>query len=311
VTRALKGLGNTVTVVERDGRFEETLQDIADSVVITDLEWLDLRQKLVGQKFDVVLAGDVLEHCSRPELVLLQFHDLLTPDGYLVISLPNIAHADVRLALLTGKFNYRPTGLLDRTHLRFFTRETITTFLEDNDFDVAQVFASTAAIGTTEFGPPPSTVPAEAISFVQSDRDATVYQYIVKAVPRALANRAPDPVLTTEVEGEQHLLGKLSLYEEYVNRMTWWSSGGHHAELEAARAQLREQTVALLEARDHAIGVSAELGVLRHRVKTTQDQIDSLVHQLNVIHQSRTWRIGRFMLLPLRILRKIVRVVIR
>ena len=77
VTKALKALNNTVTAVERDGRFKECLMELADEVVITDLDWLDLRERLLGKRFDVVLAGDVLEHCSHPELVLLQLHDLL------------------------------------------------------------------------------------------------------------------------------------------------------------------------------------------------------------------------------------------
>ena len=92
VTKALKSLNNVVTAVERDARFSENLSEIADEVIITDLDWLDLRERLSGKKFEVVLAGDVLEHCSKPELVLLQIHDLLTPDGYVVISLPNVAH---------------------------------------------------------------------------------------------------------------------------------------------------------------------------------------------------------------------------
>lgn len=153
VTRALKQLGNEVTAIERDGRFAELLSSIADAVHITDLDWLDLRTLLEGQTFDVVLAGDVLEHCSRPDLVLLQCHHLLRPDGCVVVSLPNVAHADVRLALLTGKFEYRPTGLLDQTHLRFFTRETIERFVSGCGFAVESCFASTAPLGGTEFGP--------------------------------------------------------------------------------------------------------------------------------------------------------------
>ena len=64
VTKALKELGNSVTSVERDGRFAEDLSIFADEVIITDLDWLDLRDRLAGKKFDVVLAGDVLEHFS-------------------------------------------------------------------------------------------------------------------------------------------------------------------------------------------------------------------------------------------------------
>jgi hypothetical protein len=325
-----------VTAVERDGRFEKTLAEIADAVLITDLDWLDLRQKLQNEKFDVVLAGDVLEHCRQPELVLLQLHDLLKPNGYVVISLPNIAHGDVRLALLTGKFEYRPTGLLDSTHIRFFTRDTITTFLHQNEFDVAEIFASTAPIGTTEFGQPHTSVPREAISFVQQDRDAQVYQYIVKATPRALRNSSVDNKLSNAIHAEENLLAKLSLFEEYVGRMTFSAAPSAQAELANAQAEVetlraslasaqaeltnvqavaqtekRQLQVQLLEAKDYAIGASAELGVLRFRYEESQKLVDSLVHQLNLIHGSRTWKIGRFVLLPLRAVRKLVRMILR
>ena len=339
VTKALKSRHNTVTAVERDGRFEATLAAVADSVLITDLDWLDLRQKLSGQTFDVVLAGDVLEHCQRPELVLLQLHDLLADDGYVVISLPNIAHADVRLALLTGKFEYRPTGLLDQTHVRFFTRDTITSFLNQNDFDVAEVFASTAALGTTEFGAPSPSIPREAIAFVQEDRDSQVYQYIVRAVPRSRRTNAVDEQLSNEIQSHDNLLAKLSLYEEYVGQMNSASITSLESQLEAVRAELERakaeaqqanaeaqqanaeaqqaktelnnQRVKVLEARDHAIGASAELGVMRYRYSESQKLVDSLVHQLNLLHGSRTWRIGRFVLLPLRAVRKVLRLILR
>jgi 2-polyprenyl-3-methyl-5-hydroxy-6-metoxy-1,4-benzoquinol methylase len=339
VTKALKSLDNTVTAVERDGRFEETLTSIADAVLITDLDWLDLHQKLPNEKFDVVLAGDVLEHCRQPELVLLQFHDLLNPNGYVVISLPNIAHGDVRLALLTGKFEYRPTGLLDSTHIRFFTRDSITEFLHQNSFEIAEIFGSTASIGTTEFGQPHPSIPREAIAYVQQDRDAQVYQYIVKAVPRALRNSSTDNKLSNAINAEQNLLAKLSLYEEYVGRMTLTAAHSVQLELTAALAEIeslrtrlvsaqaevtsaqaevtsaqtesRELQMRLLEAKDFAIGTSAELGVLRFRYEESQKLVDSLVHQLNLIHGSRTWRIGRFVLLPLRAVRKLVRIILR
>jgi len=317
VTKALKSLDNTVTAVERDGRFESSLATIADSVLITDLDWLDLREKLSGQKFDVVLAGDVLEHCRQPELVLLQLHDLIADGGYVVISLPNIAHADVRLALLTGKFEYRPTGLLDQTHIRFFTRDTITNFLHQNDFEIAEIFGSTAPLGTTEFGAPSPKIPREAIAFVQEDRDAQVYQYVVKAIPRAHRQHHVDPKLSNEIQNQNNLLAKLSLYEEYVGQMSPTANYSLEAELERLtsellniKAQLLEQQVKVLESRDFAIGASTELGVMKHRYAESQKLVDSLVHQLNLLHGSRTWRIGRFVLLPLRAVRKVLRIIL-
>lgn len=341
VTKALKDLGNTVTAVERDGRFLENLRGIADDVHITDLDWLNLRELLGGRTFDVILAGDVLEHCSRPDLVLHQCHDLLSPGGSVVVSLPNIAHGDVRLALLTGRFEYRETGLLDRTHLRFFTRKSIEGFADSCGFDVTEIFGSTAPIGTTEFGVPDSSIPREAIEYVQSDRDHAVYQYVSRFVPRQDVPNVS--VSVTDSRSVETLLAELARTQEALTALRAAgerpSNEDRITELETqllaaqAEMQVRAQELStaigrieqgeatnsalvsenkslqiqVLAARDHAIGSAAELGELRHRLDIATQRIDSLVHQLNLMHSSRTWRIGRFVLLPLRAVRWVIR----
>jgi hypothetical protein len=269
-----------------------------------------------------------------------------------VISLPNIAHGDVRLALLRGEFNYRDTGLLDRTHIRFFTRSSIESFLQQNAFKLVEVFASTASIGTTEFGPPDAGIPIEAINFVQQDRDAIVYQYIVKATPVPTIKRdtfASPPQRTTDARVDQ-LFAEVCLYQEAVaqcNALNQQESdrvyqslqrvetlneqlltSQHETNLANIRAQEEEQKalrylhlmevtgvklteaqLAMLNARDHAIGAAAELGEIRYQHDIALREIDSLVHQLNLLRGSRTWRIGRFVLLPLRALRKALRLI--
>lgn len=316
VTKALKSLGNTVTAVERDGRFLPDLKSLADDAFVTDLDWLDLRDLLQGRRFDVILAGDVLEHCSRPDLVLLQCHDLLAPGGSVVVSLPNIAHADVRLSLLAGRFEYRTVGLLDNTHLRFFTRDTIVDFAVTNGFDVTEIFGSTAPIGGTEFGAPDPNIPREAIEYVQADRDHTVYQYVMRLVP-AVA-KPPFEIPAQADHSVEKLLTELAQTQEALGFLRSGMSVARVREVEdelsVLRGELAEHgesssreiadlTYRLMQARDHAIGASAELGVVRAMHARAQAQVDSLVDQLNLLHTSRTWRIGRFVLLPLRAVR--------
>lgn len=74
--------------------------------------------------FDVMICADVLEHVRHPDITLQHLLPLLTPEGYLIISLPNIAHWSVRISLLLGRFEYAANGILDRDHLRFFTRRS-------------------------------------------------------------------------------------------------------------------------------------------------------------------------------------------
>jgi methionine biosynthesis protein MetW len=75
--------------------------------------------------FDTVLFLDVLEHVSDPVELLSHARECLQPDGAVIISVPNVAHWTVRLKLLAGRFDYKPTGIMDATHLRWFTMNTI------------------------------------------------------------------------------------------------------------------------------------------------------------------------------------------
>jgi len=71
-----------------------------------------------------------LEHLRNPWRVLEETQQLLKSEGYIVVSIPNIAHGAIRLALLQGRFEYTELGILDNTHLRFFTRKTVEQLFE-------------------------------------------------------------------------------------------------------------------------------------------------------------------------------------
>jgi hypothetical protein len=115
--------------------------------------------------------------------VLRQARTLLAPGGYVVISIPNVAHGAVRLQLLQGRFDYRPTGLLDSTHIRFFTRDNLEVLLHDAGFAATDFLRTTAGLFETELGLTPDQVPADLVEQVLQDPDATTYQFVVRAVP--------------------------------------------------------------------------------------------------------------------------------
>ena len=91
-------------------------------MIVGDVEQLDLDAALEGQRFDFVLLLDVLEHLRDPLAVLERLRDRVAPGGRVIASIPNVTHGAVRLSLMSGAFTYTETGLLDRTHLRFFDR---------------------------------------------------------------------------------------------------------------------------------------------------------------------------------------------
>jgi 2-polyprenyl-3-methyl-5-hydroxy-6-metoxy-1,4-benzoquinol methylase len=92
--------------------------------------------RLMGKRFDRVLLMDVLEHLKSPERLLRECREILKEDGSVIVSLPNVANVSVRLMLLFGRFNYTDRGILDRTHLRFFTRRTARRLLADAGFRI-------------------------------------------------------------------------------------------------------------------------------------------------------------------------------
>jgi len=92
--------------------------------------------RLEGKRFDRVLLLDVLEHLRSPERILDECHRVLKPEGRIIVSLPNVANIAVRLALFAGRFDYQERGILDRTHLRFFTRKTARRLLESAGYAI-------------------------------------------------------------------------------------------------------------------------------------------------------------------------------
>jgi methionine biosynthesis protein MetW len=105
-------------------------------------------EKTVGQlgKFDVVLFADVLEHLPDPAAALRLAHRVLEAGGIVVASVPNIAHWSVRWDLLRGRFDYQPCGIMDATHLRWFTESSIRALFEATGYRVDRIRPS-AGVG--------------------------------------------------------------------------------------------------------------------------------------------------------------------
>ena len=184
VTTALVAQGCTVVGVEYDEHAAKTAAEIAEEVLIVDLFQADnLTKALEDRQFDVVYCGDVLEHLPDPAGVLTAARRALRPGGTVVISLPNVAHVDVKLALLQGRFDYRDFGLLDATHLRFFTRASILGLLADAGLELAELRRVVRPPFDTEIDLDPGSVPADVLQAALQDPEAETYQFVVKAVP--------------------------------------------------------------------------------------------------------------------------------
>ena len=121
--RFLRASGNTVFGVTSSSTEAEQAAKVIAGVEVADLDAL-MELPFGGRRFDVVLLGDVLEHLKFPHTLLCLARGALKTEGRLYVSLPNVANVRVRLGLLCGNFRYEESGILDKTHLRFFTLVT-------------------------------------------------------------------------------------------------------------------------------------------------------------------------------------------
>jgi SAM-dependent methyltransferase len=117
----LTARGWRVTALERDPAQAARARDKCEEVVVADIEGA---AGLIEGPFDAIVYGDVIEHLSDPLAALVALNRALGEGGVVIVSVPNVAHLWVRLMLLAGRFDYGDRGILDRTHLRFFTRRT-------------------------------------------------------------------------------------------------------------------------------------------------------------------------------------------
>ncbi|HSJ92228.1 MAG TPA: class I SAM-dependent methyltransferase, partial [Ilumatobacter sp.] len=137
--------------------------------------------ELVEGPFDVVVFGDVLEHLRDPSSALDAACRVLAEDGQIVVSIPNVAHADVRLMLLEGRWEYQEHGLLDETHLRFFTLEGLRRLLDRSGLVATEIDRVTIPMFATNLPVTPDLHAEPVRRFVSSDPEALTFQFIVAA----------------------------------------------------------------------------------------------------------------------------------
>ncbi|MDP1728725.1 MAG: class I SAM-dependent methyltransferase [archaeon] len=100
---------------------------------------LDISKDNVVGKYDIIILGDILEHLENPDKVLLSLKENLNDDGYIIISIPNIANIYPRLKILFGNFDYEEIGIFDKTHLRFFTRKSFKELIKNTGYKIEKL----------------------------------------------------------------------------------------------------------------------------------------------------------------------------
>ena len=199
LAEVLSERGCRVTGIELDPEAARRAEGNCERVIVGDVEHLDLGAELDEGSFDVVLFGDVLEHLKDPLNTLKRLKTFLSAEGCVVTSIPNVAHGSVRLALMQGRFRYRSLGLLDATHLRFFTRESVEQLFKDAGFLITELRRTTRGIFDTEIEVDIELVPDEVRRLVEGDPEASTYQFVLTAHRFGEAGmRAQDILLLSE-----------------------------------------------------------------------------------------------------------------
>lgn len=136
LTEKMAVAGADVVCVEIDGESGRLALPHAREVIQSNLEEVDFRRSDRVEAFDLCVAADILEHLVHPETTLSKVKIPLKPNGHLIVSLPNVANAYVRLNLLLGRFPYYRKGILDATHLHFYTLKSMKRLLEQTGWIV-------------------------------------------------------------------------------------------------------------------------------------------------------------------------------
>ena len=221
LAEALVERGCTVSGVECDAEAAEEARPHLERLVVGDIETMDLAEAFGDDRFDVIVFGDVLEHLRDPLPVLRKARALLADRGSVVASIPNIAHGSVRLALLAGRFDYQVLGLLDSTHVRFFTRSSLEDLFREAGMVPIDVRRTTAGFFDTPVPVRESEFAPEVVDAVLADPESATYQFVLRAVPDdaeaavsklradAEAQRAQIVTITAELDATRRTVQEL------------------------------------------------------------------------------------------------------
>lgn len=150
LAKVLKEKNCEIWGIDKDDKVLEVAKKFCKKVYKIDVN--NLNHLKIKKKFDYILVLDVIEHLTYPEICLKELKKILKIGGKIIISTPNIAHLSIRLKLLFGKFEYQKWGILDDTHIRFFTKKTFISHLrlvnlEIDKFDYSVDFGQIPLVG--------------------------------------------------------------------------------------------------------------------------------------------------------------------
>ncbi len=287
--RLLTNRGCEVTGVEVNSKAAKVATNYCDEVIVADLDFVSLNDILSNQiskeKFDVAVFGDILEHLRNPWKVLEETRNILKPQGYVIASIPNIAHGAIRLALLQGNFEYKPLGILDNTHLRFFTRETVKQLFEDSGYLIDVIERTKLPIYSNS-----DLIPAidqnnfdkNVIHNIEQDEDADTLQFVVRGYPVSLETKYANLhkqyfEVVEQLNNSKTELNNLKI--EYQNSKVQIQT--QSTEFEQTLNKLQQTEILLKEEKNNLQQTQIEFKKVKNRLEEYQILLEETQIQLN------------------------------
>jgi len=292
VAKALSARGCSVWGLEIDPRRASSARKYCVEVREGDIEAIALTDAFEGLRFDAILFLDVLEHLRDPGAVLAGAAELLAPGGRVLISIPNVTHGALRLELLSGRFRYRSSGLLDRGHLRFFDAEAVDELIREAGLHAESRLRVVRRLDQTEFDIDVAGIPGALRSELEGNADAQTYQFFVIARPARASHSDVEGITLLErqqarihdlsgalAEGSayaRHLQEELAAKDARLREI----DGGAAA---ADRARLEQLTAALENGGAYAVHLREELAATTARLREVESTYDGAQRDIQAL----------------------------
>lgn len=201
--------GHYVAGIEYDAAIAEKAREYYDAFEVADIESYPFSGR---REFDYIVFADVLEHLRDPAAVLRRCIPALKESGKIIISVPNIANWIIRLGLLFGKFDYMDRGILDRTHLRFFTLRSLKELMSEVSCEVLDAIPTPLPVQLVlpfTAGKCFSPLHETYYALTRCRKTFFAYQFVVVAAPcHPKVSRESEITSAGEFLAEKELIGK-------------------------------------------------------------------------------------------------------
>ena len=182
--RYLKSPSRKTVGIESEATAAAQASPHYDRVIVGDMTSPQILSQLEDGAFDAIVLGDVIEHLLDPWRAVKDIVNKLADQGILIVSIPHLGHASVIAALLSETFQYQDMGLLDRTHYRFFSLQSLCALLVDTGMTPMELKRVVHPTFGTEIPIATDRLPAELFPVLDRCPESRTYQFVVKAVKR-------------------------------------------------------------------------------------------------------------------------------